>query len=292
MTRLAILADIHGVWPALESVLDDLSQFIPDHIIVAGDLINLGPFSRQVVAHAVEHNWVVVRGNNELALLDYDTPRAPEHWQDLTQFAMLGWLDRQFDDDLKDTIATWPDTLQLRFRNAPPIRLVHGSPRSSLESIYPTATDEEIEELLAGTDEGVVVAGHTHLPMDRTVGNWRILNPGSVGMPLDGDSKASYLLLESDRGEWHPTFRRVSFDDTSLFSAFKRQGFVDQCGVIGHLVVQTFSTARPQVVPFLRWRDQVYPNEALSMEMLCEYLEHAVWEEYAHPAYCSGGRRR
>jgi len=41
MTKLAVLSDIHGVWPALESVLKDLSQFKVDRIIVAGDLINL-----------------------------------------------------------------------------------------------------------------------------------------------------------------------------------------------------------------------------------------------------------
>jgi predicted phosphodiesterase len=288
MTKLAILADIHGVWPALESVLQDLGQFNPDRIIVVGDLINLGPFSRQVVIHAVENDWVVVRGNNELALLDYDTPRAPDQWQDLTQFAMLGWLDRQIDDDLKDTIGAWPDTLQLRFRDAPPIRLVHGSARSSIEPIYRTATDKEIEDLLAGTAEHVVVAGHTHLPMQRTSGKWRILNPGSVGMPLDGDGSASYMLLEGDRNGWHPTFRRVCFDYTPVFREFERQGFVEECGVIGYLVVETLRTARPQVTPFLKWRDQLYPDEPLSTEMLQEYAESAAWEEYTHPAYQVG----
>ena len=68
MTKLAVLADIHGVWPALEAVLEDLSQFKADQIIVVGDLINLGPFSNRVVSYAVENDWVVVRGNNELYL--------------------------------------------------------------------------------------------------------------------------------------------------------------------------------------------------------------------------------
>ena len=54
MTKLAVLSDIHGVWPALESVLEDLSQFQVDSIIVVGDLINLGPFSRKVSAWEAE----------------------------------------------------------------------------------------------------------------------------------------------------------------------------------------------------------------------------------------------
>ncbi len=288
MTKLAVLSDIHGVWPALESVLEDLSQFKVDHVIVVGDLINLGPFSRQVVAYAVENDWVVMRGNNEVYLLDYETPRAPERWQDSTQFAMLGWLDRQFDDDLKSVIATWPDTLQLRFHDAPPIRLVHGSARSAHESMFPCAPDGEVKESLAGTSEQVVVAGHSHLPMQRTTGEWQILNPGSVGVPLDGKASASYMLLEGDGNGWHPTFRRVFFDYTPVFREFERQGFVEECGVVGYLVVQTFRTARPQVTPFLRWRDHRYPNESLSREMLDEYLLHAPWERHIQPAYLIG----
>jgi hypothetical protein len=57
---------------------------------------------------------------------------------------MLGWMVRQFDDDLKSVIATGPDTLQLRFHDAPPIRLVHGSARNPHESMFPGAPDEEI----------------------------------------------------------------------------------------------------------------------------------------------------
>lgn len=288
MTKLAVLSDIHGVWPALESVLEDLSQCQVDLVIVVGDLINLGPFSRQVVACAVENDWIVVRGNNEDYLLDYGTPRAPESWQDPTQFAMLAWLDRQFDDEFKGIIATWPDTLQMRFNDAPPIRLLHGSARSVHESIFPCASDGEVKESLAGTSEQVVVAGHSHLPMQRTVGSWQVFNPGSVGVPLDGEASASYMLLESDSNGWQPTFRRVPFDYTPLFREFERQGFIEECGTIGYLVVQTFITARPQVTPFLRWRDHRYPSQPLSRDMLAEYLLDAPWEQYVHPAYLRG----
>ena len=288
MTKLAVLSDIHGVWPALESVLEDLSQFQVDLVIVVGDLINLGPFSRQVVTYAIEHDWVVIRGNNEHYLLDYGTPRAPARWQDATQYAMLSWLDRQFDNELKRTVATWPDTLQLRFHDAPPIRLLHGSARSVRESIFPCAPVSEVEASLAGTSEQVVVTGHSHLPMQRTVGKWQIINPGSAGVPLDGEPSASYMLLEGNGSGWQPTFRRVPFDYAPLFREFERQGFAEECGIVAYLVIQTFRTARPQITPFLRWRDHKYPRQPLDREMLSEYLLHAPWEQYVQPAYLIG----
>ncbi len=71
MTRLAILSDIHGNLPALEAVMADMAQFVVDHVIVAGDSINWGPFSREVVETVLLNNWAAVRGNNELYLLDY-----------------------------------------------------------------------------------------------------------------------------------------------------------------------------------------------------------------------------
>ena len=49
MTRIAILADIHGNLPALNAVIDDMSGFKVDHVVVAGDSVNWGPFSRAVL---------------------------------------------------------------------------------------------------------------------------------------------------------------------------------------------------------------------------------------------------
>jgi predicted phosphodiesterase len=92
MTRLAILADIHGNLPALEAVLADLAQFAVDHVIVAGDVVNWGPFSAPVMERVTRAGWAVIRGNNEFYLLDYNTPRQPEHWR---EFELLPWLHGQ-----------------------------------------------------------------------------------------------------------------------------------------------------------------------------------------------------
>ena len=61
MTRLAVLADLHGNLPALEAVLQDLSQFRVDRVIVAGDVVNWGPFSAQVLERVTREGWAVVR---------------------------------------------------------------------------------------------------------------------------------------------------------------------------------------------------------------------------------------
>ncbi len=271
MTRLAILADIHGNLPALEAVLVDLAAFPVDGIIVAGDLINWGPFSAAVVERALAEGWAIIRGNNEFYLLDYDTPRAPASWSDPTQYTMLPWLRRQLAGPLHARIAAWPDTPRICPPDAPPLRILHGTARSNSEGIVPAVSEAELTLLLAGVVEETVVAAHTHLPLDRQIGRWHVLNPGSVGVPLRGALVGSYLLLDGDHTGWHGTLRHVLLDNRALFAAFTATGFSAECGVIGALVIDEFRTARLQVLPFLNWRQTTCPTAPFDAATLARF---------------------
>jgi predicted phosphodiesterase len=284
MTRLAVLSDIHGNLPALEAVLSDPNAFEVDHVIVTGDVISFGPFSRQTAELVIEKAWSVIRGNNEFFLVDYKTTRAPAEWDDPVQFAPTAWLDKQFDRKLKTIIGSWPDALHLRFRDAPPLQVFHGTPDSPWDSIYWTMPDEEVERQLSGVAANYVMCGHTHLPMDRQVGRWRIFNPGSVGVPLDGIFSASYMILEGDQQGWSPTFRRVPFDYGAVFEGFEKSGYGKESGPMGRLVLEVYKTARP-MLGFIRWREIHKPGAPLTYEMVDEYLAGCRWWEFAHPAY-------
>jgi diadenosine tetraphosphatase ApaH/serine/threonine PP2A family protein phosphatase len=86
---------------------------------------------------------------------------------------------------------------------------VHGSPLSDVRSFMPDPGDRD-EELLADERPRRLVFGHTHLPFQRTGPHGvELLNPGSIGMPFDGDHRAAYALL-SDDGTVER--RRVAYD--------------------------------------------------------------------------------
>ena len=284
MTKLAILADIHGNLPALEAVLSDLKNFEVDQVIVAGDVINFGPFSNQTAKIVIENGWPVIRGNNEYFLLDSGTPRAPAEWSDPILFAPTIWTIQHLDPELKAVISTWPDTLNLRFGDAPPIQVFHGTPDSPWDSLFWTLSDEEIGKLLFNTTANFVVCGHTHLPMDRKSGRWCIFNPGSVGVPLDGIFSASYMILEGNKQGWKPTFRRIQFNYDAVFEEFEKSGYNDNCGPIGKLVVELYKRARP-TFGFLQWRETHKPDASLTLGLVEEYFEKANWPEFMHPAY-------
>jgi len=271
MTRLAVLSDIHGNLPALQAVMRDMAQFDVDHVVVAGDSINWGPFSRQVMAVIRARGWATLRGNNEYYLLDYNTSRAPKHW---SAFTMPAFVHAQLDRECLNLIASLPDTLVLRFRDAAPIRVFHGIPDNPWVAINPDSTASAVRKWLDGIPETALIGGHSHIAMERHVDGWHLLNPGAVGVPLDGDFTASYMILDGNHAGWELTaHRRIPFDYAPLYAEFKRQRFVEQCGVTAHLVIEEFRTARLQVYPYQAWKQAHHPNQPDSPDLLAAFLQ-------------------
>ncbi|HWC25638.1 MAG TPA: metallophosphoesterase family protein, partial [Solirubrobacteraceae bacterium] len=100
-------------------------------------------------------------------------------------------------------------------------RAWHGSPLSDVRSFQPEPGDDEAE-LLDGATERRLVFGHTHVPFIRrsSVADVELVNPGSVGMPFDGDHRAAYALLHDDGTIEH---RRVAYDHTVVPDALRER---------------------------------------------------------------------
>ncbi len=63
--------------------------------------------------------------------------------------------------------------------------------------------------------------GHTHLPFARTGPlGIELVNPGSVGMPFDGDPRAAYAVVQADGSVEH---RRVEYDHQASADAIRER---------------------------------------------------------------------
>ena len=283
MTRLAVLADIHGNLPALQAVINDMVQFDVDHVVVAGDSINCGPFSREVMETSAARNWALIRGNNAYYALDYGTPREPKHW---SAFTLPTFLRRQLGETWLNVLACLPDTLSLRFQDASSIRVFHGIPANPWVAINPHTPRSEVAEWLADVTKGTVICAHSHIPMERHIDRWHIFNPGSVGIPLDGDCRASYLILEGGHDGWELIqHRRLAYDRASIFEAFKSQKFVEQCGITARLIIEEFRTARLKLYPYIIWKRQHYPDKPDSLTTFETFMALEDHRPYIPPAY-------
>ena len=283
MTRLAVLADIHGNLPALQAVIDDMNQFDVDHVVVAGDSVNWGPFSREVLELGFQRRWALIRGNNAFYALDYGTVRAPDSW---SSFSLPPILREQLGDGWLNAISCLPDTLSLRFVDAPPLRVVHGVPDNPWQAIFPCSTLDEVADWLGSVNEGTVICAHSHIPMERHINRWHIFNPGSVGVPLDGDFSASYMILDGHTKGWElAAYRRVPFDYDPLYREFDRQNFVLRGGVTASLVVEEFRTASLQVHPYIHWKQRHFGDRPDNRDLLREFLELEDVGEYMPAPY-------
>ncbi len=185
---LAILYDLHGNLPALEAVLDDAAAAGADRFLLGGDYALFGAWPAETVARLEAlHGATWIRGNGERWTAD--PSQAP--LETVREAARA--CAQALGEEVASRLATLPPEAVLDG-----VRYVHGSPGSDLIGLLPRPAEDE-EQLLAPVRERRLVAGHTHMPFERvSAGGIALLNPGSVGMPFDGDPRAAYALLYDD----------------------------------------------------------------------------------------------
>ena len=194
---LALLYDVHGNLAALEAVLDDARA---DTFVLGGDYGLFGPWPVETVErlHGLP-NAVWIRGNVD---------RWTAHPGDAPDDALIRDAIADCSEALGTAVVDELDGLAEQLV-VDGVRYCHASPLSDLRSFMPSATAEE-DELLDGASEQRIVFGHTHLQFKRgTATGAELINPGSVGMPFDGDPRAAYALLHDDG---RIELRRVAYD--------------------------------------------------------------------------------
>jgi diadenosine tetraphosphatase ApaH/serine/threonine PP2A family protein phosphatase len=206
---LAVLYDIHGNLVALDEVLRDAEVAGADAYLLGGDFASWSPWPRETIERLrglPKTTWV--RGNGERWLREPPEDR-PEVMQALSER-----------DSGLGTDESWLYSLQAQFEQNGTL-YVHGSPLSDVES-FPPDPGEDDERMLNGVRDKTVVFGHSHQQFRRPGPNGTMLiNPGSAGMPLDGDVRAAYALRHDD-GEFE--FRRVEYDVERAAEGWERVG--------------------------------------------------------------------
>ena len=205
---LAVLYDIHGNAVALDEVLKDAEAGEADAYLLGGDFASWSPWPLETIERLLKlPNTTWIRGNGERWLREPPADR-PDVAAELAQ-----------SDSGLGTNEGWLYSLQAQVE-LDGVLYVHGSPLSDVES-FPAEPGEGDEQMLNGVRDKIVVFGHSHLQFKRPGPNGTtLINPGSVGMPLDGDARAAYALRHDD-GEFE--FRRVEYDVEPVAQAWERQ---------------------------------------------------------------------
>ena len=204
---LAILYDIHGNTDALDAVLADTEAVGADRYLLGGDYGTPSPAPLETLERLrALPNAIWIRGNGERWLREPpDVPEVQEAY-------------RAFEGQIPEAEVEWLYDLPAQ-TEVDGVLYVHGSPIADDESFPPQPSDDD-ERLLGDVRERTIVFGHSHQQFRRSgPRNTDLVNPGSVGMPLDSDVRAAWATWEGDF-----EFRRTEYDVERAAAAYRALG--------------------------------------------------------------------
>jgi predicted phosphodiesterase len=226
--RVAVTSDIHGNRHAFEAVLDGIETADCQEMWCLGDLVGYGAEPDACVELASRHAAVCLAGNHDLGV------RGDLPLHEFSRGAALAaaWTQTEIT----------PETLEFLKRLEPlnldeGVGLYHASPRDPVWEYVLSPLQAEL--CLDAQRHRACLIGHSHVALsfarpdgapasgetrtdgeqlDISSGEW-LINPGSVGQPRDGDSRAAWIELDTDN--WTVVYRRTEYDVSAAAAAIR-----------------------------------------------------------------------
>ena len=211
LVRILLIADIHSNWPALRAIQESF-----DVCLFLGDLVDYGPDPVPCIDWVRQNVQTSVRGNHDHAVAQKILPKGSSGFRKLAVATRpLHW--NLIDPARNKFLARLPITARVQLDRYK-FQLLHATPRDPMDE-YLTTDVAGWEARVQGIDADFLCVGHTHVPFELEAGGLRVINPGSVGQPRDGDPRASYAIIED--GKVH--FRKVAYDIDETLALMRKQ---------------------------------------------------------------------
>ncbi|MGO9919420.1 MAG: metallophosphoesterase family protein [Isosphaeraceae bacterium] len=197
--RILVVSDIHANWPALAAIEQAF-----DVCLCLGDLVDYGPDPAPCVRWAMSHATYAIRGNHDHGVAQGIPVVGDTGFRYLTQASRpsmwdaLGHAERRY-------LLQLPVTQRFTL-GGKRFLLVHATPRDPLDE-YLLKDPQTWAKRLQNVEADVVCVGHTHVQFNIQINGVIVLNPGSVGLPRDGDPRAGFAVIEDNKIE----LRRVAY---------------------------------------------------------------------------------
>jgi predicted phosphodiesterase len=211
---IAVLADVHGNYIALERCLEYAFSRNISTFFFLGDYVGelAYPERTMKILYDVNERYTCyfIKGNKEDYWLKYRTG-GEKGWKDknsasgslLYTYKSLTSIDLDFFAQLKPV-------REITVEDMTPITICHGSPNKVNEKMLPD--DDRTIELMNSVKTSIILCGHTHIQRKIVHNEKCILNPGAVGVPLFSEGKAQFLILHGNGGIWAEEFINLEYD--------------------------------------------------------------------------------
>lgn len=274
--KYAIIADIHGNYPAMRLAVDDAVARGAEAFLFVGDYCVSAPWPREVVEMLMDmKNAYIIRGNEEQYLT---VPDGEDVQFDISRFCK-----RALSEEQRQWILERPEKMDMKCQGVE-LHMNHNSnafieelemkyaATSKIAMLYPKGTtreeilkyvrtslqaDERFEELIDKLPKGVYIFGHTHVQWHMEKEGRIFINPGSCGLPLDSEVfGAPYTLLTIEEGKISVEEHRVPYEAKELIKLVKKTAQYTQVEIWSEVIFREWMTCREKVFFFLKFVEE------------------------------------
>jgi predicted phosphodiesterase len=228
-TRILLLADIHGNYPALTAIDRALDATAFDFVINCGDSLVYAPFANETLGWLARHRAISILGNTDKKVIlllkgtPFKKPSKPDKRIMYTSTAEV------LDEAGKKMLLALAESAQLRLpptagdssKNRLRLGIYHGSPADPDEFLFAETPDARFHELARDSACDIIVTGHSHSPYHKFLSGTHFINPGSAGRMFDGDPRASCAILEIAAAAITVRHLRIAYEIAEVVSAIR-----------------------------------------------------------------------
>jgi len=218
--KIAFISDIHGNAVALEAVLEDIRKKNIEKICVLGDICFRGPEPKKALELVRSLQADVIKGNaDEWVVRGVKQGEVPDMALEIMN-KERDWIISKLETTDIDYLSQLPTELKL-VEQGIDIYAFHATPDSLFEVIPPNAEDSLLKEkVLSKKDSAIYLYAHIHKPYIRYLNGKVVMNIGSVGLPFDGVTKASYGVIHINQNGFSTSIERVDYDTETVINQY------------------------------------------------------------------------
>ena len=241
--KIAVISDIHGNYKAYEACMEYLDIHPVDYLFFLGDYITDCPYPQKLLEifyeTLKERECFFVRGNREEYILAHE--KEEKEWKKSSGTGTLLYTAEHLHTEDIDFFARCACVLNPKLKEIPLTTLCHGIPEDIRGNLgeHPELLEEALRQ--AGTP--YLFGGHSHKQEIKRGRGGIYLNPGSLGIAIDGVGKrAQFAIVETDGKRYQHEFISIPYDIEGLLRDFEESGIEEYGRVQVRSVKKTLLT--------------------------------------------------
>lgn len=208
---IGIISDIHGNYPALRAVLEELDRIGCKRIISLGDVCGYYCMINECIEELIDRKVINILGNHDYYMINnescgrsYTANICLDYQRKIISPQNLEWLKLSVHSLKMDNM--W---------------MVHGGWNDYLDEYISDFTFLDKRDL----STNIYISGHTHIQRQVNGKEAVYVNPGSVGQPRDGIEMAAYAVIFDDG---NIELKRIGYNINEIVKKMHEAGFQER----------------------------------------------------------------